>query len=94
MRRMRAEEPGGPDISQVEELVPLVPTHIVSADVHGTRAGRGRGRFHSFSLQNTPFISTINGVALILHVRLIQHRFTHSEDMPSLSHHLQPYFLH
>lgn len=67
MRGMRAEEPGGPDILQVEELAPLVagaPACIVGAGVHGTRAGRGRGSSHGFS----------------------------SEDMPSVFHHLRPYF--
>lgn len=65
MRGVRAEEPGGPDILQVEELSPLVadaPGRIVGAGAYGARAGRRRGSSHCFSLRKTPFISTINGI--------------------------------
>jgi len=69
MREMRVEEPGSPDIFQVEKLAPLVtgaPACIVGAGIHGTCAGRGRGSSHGFSLRKAPFISTINGIASIL----------------------------
>jgi len=65
MREMRAEEPGSPDIFQVEKLAPLVTDAlacIVGAGVHGTCAGRGRRSSHGFSLRKAPFINTINGV--------------------------------
>lgn len=78
---MRTEEPGSPDILQVEELAPLIagaPTCVIGAGVHGTRAGGGRGSSHGFSLRKAPFINTINGVASVLCERLNDLKLIHS----------------
>lgn len=58
-RRMRTEEPGGPNILRTRvSLVADEAARIVAAGVHGTRAGRGRGSSHGLSLRKvSPFVS-------------------------------------
>lgn len=100
----RTEEPGGSDVLRIEGPVASgAPAPIVGT---GTRVGRGgRGSSHDSSLGKAPFINRISEeprallspcpyIYIYISPLAINSTFdhTHLEDMPSVSHHLRPYF--